>query len=239
LLEQGRMREKAAFVLVIGLVIGAAAGLSACSAPDPDAIHFAPRYFDSGGTTTDTGLGALDAAGRPAADGALSPADGGAPSGDAAPGDAAADAVEAAAPTNAFTGAAPYASQPVGTSAQQEHQNRGVGTVPTGNDCLSCHNGGVATQFGFAGTIYTSALAVAGAADVEVRVVDGAGTLYGGAHSDANGDFWLVDNAAFPPGTGYAGARNSTTTMLMPSNPPKGACNSSGCHDANQRLHLP
>jgi hypothetical protein len=72
-----------------------------------------------------------------------------------------------------------------------------------------------------------------------VRVVDAVGALYGSAHSDANGDFWLVDIATFPPGTGFAGARNAATTMLMPSNPPRGGCNGTGCHDQNQRLHIP
>lgn len=140
---------------------------------------------------------------------------------------------------NAFTGAGPYQSQPVQVSAKAEHQNRGVGIDPTGQNCLGCHNGGGAVRFGVGGTIYTSQAGTTGAADVQLRFVKTDGSEYVSVHSDADGNFWVADNGGFGAVGGMAGARNATTTQLMPQQINSGACVT--CHDGTTqpKLHLP
>jgi hypothetical protein len=144
-----------------------------------------------------------------------------------------------AGPANAFTGAGPYTSLVVTPTAEQEHANRQVGVVPTGQGCLGCHNGATATRFGTGGTVYKDLAGTIGAANVEVRIVKTDGTEYATVHSDANGNFWLVDANGFGALNGKTGVRNANTTVLMTGVLSQDGCN--GCHNGTNtaRIHIP
>lgn len=211
--------QAAVLLLTLPLPI---AGMLGCSAADPGVITFGPHH-DAGAQQ----VASKDAGS--AADSAVPVSDAGASV------DAGTDAAVA---INAFTGAAAFASAPVATSAEQEHTTRNVGTVPTGQACLSCHTGAGATKFSFAGTIYKDALGTAGAPDVELRIVNAQGLEKGTVHSDANGNFWLVDDALVTAGS-WTGTRNATTKTLMVEPIANGSCNTANCHDSKMRLHIP
>jgi hypothetical protein len=218
-----------------------AAAFAGCSSQDPGAVTFTTRHNVGGNTGSgsnqdstgaDSGSSGGGGAGVDAGPGAGGGTDAG-----GAPHDAAIE--HEAEALNAFTGAAPYASKPVATSAEQEHANRNVGTVPTGLGCIGCHNGATATRFSVGGTIYSSAAATSPAPDAEIRIVKADGTEYASVHSDANGNFWVVDAAGFAALNGLVGARDGANKVLMTTPLSKEGCN--GCHDgtATPRVHLP
>ena len=88
-------------------------------------------------------------------------------------------------PTNAFSGDGPYASAPPTIRANDQHG----GTMVTGKDCLSCHNGTTCMKFDFAGTVWMAPDLTTGAPDVQVRIIDANDLAYS-VHSDADGNFW-------------------------------------------------
>ncbi len=208
-----------------------ALGVGGCSAPDPGAVVFTPHGNGptSSGQTPPPNPGA---SGNPQPSGdAGSPLEGG----PIVSGDAAVDSGTSA----IFSGAFSAGNQPQ-TTAAQNHANRGQGVVPSKDvNCMTCHSAnGPGHQFMFAGSIYTDVNATTGAANVEVRVVDNAGTGIS-TYSDADGNFWLVSNTPVPL-PGQSGARDANGhTQIMPQALADPGCNS--CHNGTVQpaLHLP
>lgn len=221
------MMRVTGFSLLVAVSFGALAGAAGCSGGDPGAVAYEPsRHPTNGDVSPPSGNPNPDAGGGGHDSGATPQADGGGGS----------DASDAA--LSPFSGAGPYASSPVAQSAQQNHTAHGVATTPNKDvNCLNCHNGTGATNFLFAGSVYADPNAATPAADIEVRVVDKNG-LGLSAHSDVDGNFWLVDakTLAVPA---LSGARSGAAEQLMPTALQQGGCN--GCHNGtvNPAMHVP
>jgi hypothetical protein len=214
------MVPKGFFPLLVAVMLSAAA--AACSASDPGQISYGPgRQAD--------GVGPAPTSSSPSPDAGAPGSDSG------ATGDSGADADAG----NVFADAAAYASSPVDPTAAQNHATLDAGVTPNYKvDCLSCHDGkSVAVKLLLGGTVYTDTNASKGAGDVEVRVVDNHG-LGLSVQSDADGNFWIVDQSDLAT-PAAAGARSATTMQLMPQAVTSGGCNS--CHNNNvqQVLHVP
>jgi hypothetical protein len=125
-------------------------------------------------------------------------------------------------PTNAFSGGGPYVSDPPTIRANDRHG----GTIVTGKDCLSCHNGTTCMKFDFAGTVWAPPDFTNGVADVEVRIIDANDLAYS-VHSDVDGNFWhrADTNLAMPA---LSGVRTANQRQVGRLNGP--SCNS--CHYA-------
>jgi hypothetical protein len=87
-------------------------------------------------------------------------------------------------PTDAFSGAPAYASNPPTIRANAQHS-----APVTGKPCLSCHDGKTCTKFDFGGTIWKYPELTTGAADAEIRIID-ANDMAHSVHADADGNFW-------------------------------------------------
>lgn len=164
-------------------------------------------------------------------DAGTTPTDAGRDAADAAP--------EAAAPANAFTGAATYVATTGPSTLNAAHPNGGN---PAKLACLGCHGaGGGAPRFFAAGTVFKGATTTP-AAQVEIRLRDAAGKAVS-AYTDANGNFFVRGTAATAAGItlpAHTGARDGTTTKLMSATITSGDCNSSGCHGGGQGwVHVP
>lgn len=132
-------------------------------------------------------------------------------------------------PTDAFSGAAPYAIRDVTLRANEQHS-----APVAGKNCLGCHDGsGHAPKFDFAGTIYTSTAGSKGAANTEVRIVR-EDNYYVSVHSDEDGNFWHKGQTTPPKGS-LAGVRNGNGAFIGHLN--GAACNS--CHtSSSNRLYI-
>jgi hypothetical protein len=125
-------------------------------------------------------------------------------------------------PTNAFSGEGAYVSNPPTIRANDQH----AGTIVTGKDCLSCHNGTTCMKFDFAGTVWMAPAYTTGAADVEVRIIDVNDLAYS-VHSDVDGNFWhRADTDLAMPA--LSGVRTADWRQVGHLNGP--SCNS--CHYA-------
>lgn len=173
------------------------------------------------------------------ADGSVQNTDGGSGGDAGAGGDDAASGSDAAGTTNAFTGAAAY-NNVAGGSARKGAHNFGGNTPqtnPAKQACLGCHKaGGNAPTFKFGGTVYKDLAGTMPAANVEVRVRDGAGAA-SVVNSDADGNFYLRNGAFTYPA--LTGARDGTTTKLMVAQITSGDCNA--CHNGTTTgfIHVP
>jgi hypothetical protein len=125
-------------------------------------------------------------------------------------------------PQNAFTGSPKYTSNPPTIRANDQHG----GTIVTGKDCLSCHNGTTCMLFDFAGTVWQYPALTQGVPDVEVRLIDANNLAYD-VHSDVDGNFWhrAESTLAMPA---FSGVRTSQWEAVGQLNGP--SCNS--CHYA-------
>lgn len=228
------------------LALGLSVALAACSAgSESELLGGAPSRMNhpvGNGTATDTSA-------TESTNGASADVDADVPEGGAitdASADALADAADggakdAAVPVTAFTGAGAYVATSGPNTIKGAHPNGGN---PVKLDCLTsnCHGvGGAGPRFAAGGTVFTSAAGATPAAQVEVRLRDGAGTAVS-AYTDANGNFFVRAAAAaalvFPV---QAGARNAATTRPMTASIPNGACNSAACHGnaATGFVHVP
>jgi hypothetical protein len=102
----------------------------------------------------------------------------------------------------------------------------------------TCHaTGGAGSAFIMAGFVATAAGGTTGAAGVEVRIL--AGTTGVSTYTDANGYFWMLPEAAGGPTGSYnGGARDGTTTNLMPNAQTAYDCQS--CHAGGTGvIHVP
>jgi cytochrome c553 len=140
-----------------------------------------------------------------------------------------APAVPAAPEKTLFTDAPAYASQAVAASAAAAHAAKKLAVPGKDTACLTCHKaGGTAPEYAFAGTVYADGDGKKGAPDIEVRVVDGAGSATS-VHSDADGNFWV--KGALLQGPIHSGARSATKTRIMKQAVKTADCNS--CHNAD------
>ncbi len=210
---------------------GAIAALVAgCSGGDPGEVNIVPR------THSGTPPGLTAASG----DASVGDADHTNDGGSVAPDGGGGGADSTVGPTNAFTGAAAYASLPNGDLAANHHTVAGQGfTNPAGKDCFTCHkSGGAGPQFVLGGTVFSSAAGTTGASDVEVRILSATGVQEASVHSDTDGNFWLSAAVAVSAGS-KVGVRNATTT-LMNGTIGDGSCASTLCHGGPQGpVHIP
>ncbi len=114
-----------------------------------------------------------------------------------------------------------------------------LGGAQPGDDCLMCHHqGGAAPPYTFAGTLYDAAGSqpVAGAT---IYVQDAAGNV-ATAISHPNGNFFTADGFVFYPGRVFVSRCPDVIEMLGTVDEITGAnCNTSGCHTAGFRVHVP
>lgn len=114
-----------------------------------------------------------------------------------------------------------------------------TGGAQPGTDCLMCHHqGGAAVPYTFAGTLYdaSGARPVAGAT---MYLQDSAGNV-ATAVSHANGNFYTADSFVMYPAKAFASLCPDVIEMVAPVDEVTGAnCNTSGCHTAGFRVHVP
>lgn len=143
-----------------------------------------------------------------------------------------------------FASAPPWASTPAVLRAATRHADGKVAVVPSKETkCLTCHAAGVsgaAPKFLLGGTVYEDTAGAKPAKDVELGIVDSAGTsLF--VHSDDDGNFWLpAAQAATLVFPAYVGARTSAMTKPMKRKIGAAAdleCNS--CHNAGNPIAKP
>jgi hypothetical protein len=112
------------------------------------------------------------------------------------------------------------------------------GAMP-GADCLMCHHqGGAASPYTFAGTLYdaTGNKPLAGAT---IYVQDSAGNV-ATTVSRPNGNFYNADGFVTYPAKVFVSLCPNVIEMVSAVDEVTGAnCNTSGCHTAGFRVHLP
>jgi hypothetical protein len=108
-----------------------------------------------------------------------------------------------------------------------------------GDDCLMCHHqGGGASPFNYAGTVYdaTGTNAVGGAT---IHLQDQVGNI-ATAITHPNGNFYSTDGFVMYPAKAFASLCPDVLGMVSPVDMSTGAnCNTAGCHSAGFRIHLP
>jgi hypothetical protein len=114
-----------------------------------------------------------------------------------------------------------------------------LGGAHPGDDCLMCHRqGGAAAPYTFAGTLYdaTGTMPVAGAT---IYVQDAAGNV-ATTITRANGNFFTAEGFVQYPAKAFVTRCPDVLAMLGAVDEITGAnCNTSGCHTAGFRVHLP
>lgn len=109
-----------------------------------------------------------------------------------------------------------------------------------GDDCLGCHHqGGGGAPFTFAGTLYDSTgMTPVGGATIYVE--DSAGNLATAVSHASNGNFYSVDSFTTFPAKAFVSLCPDVMEMVSPVDEVTGAnCNTSGCHTAGFRVHIP
>jgi hypothetical protein len=114
-----------------------------------------------------------------------------------------------------------------------------TGGAQPGADCLMCHHqGGAASPYTFAGTLYdaTGTKPLAGAT---IYVQDSAGNV-ATTITRPNGNFYTADGFVMYPAKAFVSLCPSVIEMVGAVDEVTGAnCNTSGCHTAGFRVHLP
>jgi len=112
-----------------------------------------------------------------------------------------------------------------------------LGGAAPGADCLMCHHqGGVASPYTFAGTLYDAAgqQPLAGAT---IYLQDSAGNI-ATAITRPNGNFYTADGFVMYPAKAFVSLCPDVIEMVGPVDEITGAnCNTSGCHTAGFRVH--
>ena len=113
------------------------------------------------------------------------------------------------------------------------------GGQPPGVDCLMCHHqGGSAPPYAFAGTLYDEA-GVQPIAGAVIYVQDSSGNT-ATAITGMNGNFFTPDGFVTYPAKVFVSRCPDVREMLNPVDEITGAnCNTSECHTAGFRVHLP
>ena len=113
-----------------------------------------------------------------------------------------------------------------------------TGGAQPGADCLMCHHqGGAASPYTFAGTLYDAAgqNPLAGAT---IYVQDSAGNV-ATAITRPNGNFYTADGFVMYPAKAFVSLCPDVIEMVGPVDEITGAnCNTSGCHTAGFRVHV-
>lgn len=114
-----------------------------------------------------------------------------------------------------------------------------TGGAKPGSDCLMCHHqGGGALPFTYAGTLFdpTGMQPVGGAT---IYLQDSAGNV-ATTVTRPNGNFFSADGFVMYPAKAFASLCPTVLEMVGPVDQMTGAnCNTSGCHSAGFRVHLP
>lgn len=114
-----------------------------------------------------------------------------------------------------------------------------TGGAQPGADCLMCHHqGGAASPYTFAGTLYdaTGNKPLAGAT---IYVQDSAGNV-ATTITRPNGNFYTADGFVMYPAKAFVSLCPNVIEMVGAVDEVTGAnCNTSGCHTAGFRVHLP
>jgi hypothetical protein len=112
------------------------------------------------------------------------------------------------------------------------------GGAAPGADCLMCHHqGGAASPYTFAGTLYDAAgqQPLAGAT---IYLQDSAGNI-ATAITRPNGNFYTADGFVMYPARAFVSLCPDVIEMVGPVDEITGAnCNTSGCHTAGFRVHV-
>lgn len=108
-----------------------------------------------------------------------------------------------------------------------------------GDDCLMCHHqGGAATPFTFAGTLYDGA-GMTPVANATIYLQDQFGNI-ATTLTHAQGNFFSTDGFVMYPAKAYATLCPDVVGMTGPVDATTGAnCNTAGCHTAGFRIHIP
>jgi hypothetical protein len=114
-----------------------------------------------------------------------------------------------------------------------------TGGAQPGADCVMCHHqGGTASPYTFAGTLYdpTGTRPLAGAT---IYLQDSAGNV-ATAVTRPNGNFFTAEGFVMYPARAFVSLCPNVIEMLGPVDEMTGAnCNTSGCHTAGFRVHAP
>lgn len=114
-----------------------------------------------------------------------------------------------------------------------------TGGAQPGTDCLMCHHqGGGAAPYTFAGTLYNAA-GTAPVAGATIYLQDAAGNI-ATAITRPNGNFFTADGFVQYPAKAFVSLCPDVIEMIGPVDQVTGAnCNTSGCHTAGFRIHVP
>ena len=113
-----------------------------------------------------------------------------------------------------------------------------TGGAQPGTDCLMCHHqGGIASPYTFAGTLYDAAgTRPLGGATIYLQ--DSAGNI-ATAITRPNGNFFSAEGFVMYPAKAFVSLCPSVIEMVAPVDEITGAnCNTSGCHTAGFRVHV-
>jgi len=107
-----------------------------------------------------------------------------------------------------------------------------------GDDCMTCHHqGGVASPFTFAGTVYIDEAGTMPLAGATIYVADTSGNMIT-AISHANGNFYGIDEVMYPARTFASLCPAKTDSMMAAIDATMGAnCNNAACHSAAFRVY--
>lgn len=109
-----------------------------------------------------------------------------------------------------------------------------------GSDCLMCHHqGGVATPYTYAGTLYADEAGQKPVAGATIYVQDSAGNV-ATAVTRPNGNFYTAEGFVMYPAKAFVSLCPKVIEMIAPVDEVTGAnCNTSGCHTPGFRVHVP
>jgi hypothetical protein len=114
------------------------------------------------------------------------------------------------------------------TATDSGHHNAGF-------PCLDCHTLLGAPRFSVAGTLYDALAGGNPVAGATIEIIDATQNVVR-LTSEQNGNFWTPVPLVFPL---YVRATSCPTSTAMPTPVMAGNCNMMGCHDTQQRVHLP
>ncbi len=213
-------------ILVAGMGCGLLA--AACSAPDPGAYSITDKTPHTGASSGATSGGTSSGASGTTSGSSGTTSGSSGSSGSSGIVDAGVDTGFDAGPPvpAAFKGAPKYVATPGQATTNANHGT--ADNEPPNHDCFSCHkNGGAGNEMTVGG--YVKAAGGGPANQVEVRVVDGAGTQVAQAYTNAAGYFYIL-GTALGGGNYKVGVRNGASATGMVAATTAGGCGANGCH---------
>lgn len=134
---------------------------------------------------------------------------------------------------NVFANAVPYEAG--SAELQSEYFGLHDGGPVAGTDCVhsTCHGGGGASPFAFAGTVYMKSTQRPAPPGTEIRAVQDGG-LVSSVYTDSAGSFWMRSNVGPPfanlDGGAFVGCRGVGAARTMQGAVNTASCNAAGCH---------